>query len=292
MRFVDYMLEHLPADLSAERQFHLLSLVFGVTFLFVVVIHQFMPSAQSWWDIIVHALIVATTYLASFGLLAAVLFYLNNGAGVNTLRVWQVWAFSFIGYNLGFFAYVPFGDNPRLVMHQDIESVSSLEHYLRLIPVWALITYVFVEVYQKQSYQNALLQLRRINQSLKTRAPLEEKGSTGKLLDFTTPRKPLILSTTDLSHISVDDHYCYLYHRRDDGCTWAKSDVGIPLKEVLEQLPDNFIQVHRSHVVNTDFIDTVGREGRNYFVCMKDGSQIPVSRGKRDEILPLLEQSL
>ncbi|MDZ7685946.1 MAG: LytTR family DNA-binding domain-containing protein [Gammaproteobacteria bacterium] len=292
MRVIDYFTDSLPGDLSIERQFRLLVTIFGITFLSVIVVHQFLPTTQSWWNIIVHALIVSATCLASFGVLAAVLFAVSRNldfAAARVWHVWHVWLFSFVAYNVGYFSYLPLGENPRLAMHGSADPASSLEHYARLVPLWLLITYLFIETYLKQGFQDELEQLKRINARLGDRHE-PEAAPCAATLDFTSPRKPLVLGSNAISHISVDDHYCYIFHRDDKG-EWTKSDVNLPLKTILDTLPAGFLQVHRSHVVNPDFIETIERDGRNCLLTMRDGNRIPISRSKRGDVLPRLESA-
>lgn len=55
------------------------------------------------------------------------------------------------------------------------------------------------------------------------------------------------------------------------------------LKDVEENLVgSSFFRIHNSHLINTDFINKFYKGDGGYLV-MDDGSQIPISRNKRDE---------
>lgn len=86
------------------------------------------------------------------------------------------------------------------------------------------------------------------------------------------------LKTNKISHVSVEGHYCrfYLY---DNGVI-DQIYAHIPLKRVIEQLPsDRFIQIHRSHVINTSYISDFYRKGRAYWIVLIDNPDpLPVSR--------------
>ena len=282
MQFTDYWLETLSGDLDADRQFRLLSMVFVLTAAAVVVVHLFVPEPQSWHEILIHALIVASVYLCSFGLLAFLLYRIHQRPTRFRLRIWQVWLFSFAAFTLGFFGF-SFFDDSRVMMHQELADGSVFPHYLRLLPIWLVITWVFIENYHRQSLQDELRQIGDINAALDKRSRAERKVS---LIDFTTPRRPLKLNPADISHVSVDDHYCYVYHRTANG-EWRKSDVGEPLKSVAERLPD-LIQVHRSHLVNPEYVVHVDRSERNYSLKLENGDQLPVSRARRSDVLARL----
>lgn len=49
-----------------------------------------------------------------------------------------------------------------------------------------------------------------------------------------------------------------------------------------------FLRVHRSHIVNLEMVESYYR-GDSY-LQMKEGSKVPVARGKRDELLELLRE--
>lgn len=55
------------------------------------------------------------------------------------------------------------------------------------------------------------------------------------------------------------------------------------LKEYVEVLSeqDNFIQVHRSHLINVDYIEKLNRRG---YITMKDSTIIPISRRMKDKV--------
>ena len=52
-------------------------------------------------------------------------------------------------------------------------------------------------------------------------------------------------------------------------------------KRISELLPGNFIQIHRSYLVNMRHVETVERTR----VVLDDGSQLPVSDSRRSELL-------
>jgi DNA-binding LytR/AlgR family response regulator len=51
------------------------------------------------------------------------------------------------------------------------------------------------------------------------------------------------------------------------------------MKELLEELPENFVRVHRSYVVNKLYV-----ESRNSKNCVVQGEVIPISRGFKDQL--------
>ncbi|WP_341201777.1 LytTR family DNA-binding domain-containing protein [Planomicrobium okeanokoites] len=61
------------------------------------------------------------------------------------------------------------------------------------------------------------------------------------------------------------------------------------LKELRHQLPDYFLPVHRSFIVNINYIEGIARDvSSNYVLTMKDGSLLPVSQNYAGSIRELL----
>jgi two-component system LytT family response regulator len=66
--------------------------------------------------------------------------------------------------------------------------------------------------------------------------------------------------------------------------------VSKTLKEFEELLVDyGFIRVHQSHLVNSSHIKSYQKSDGGYII-MIDGSVIPISRTKRNEIIGLIKK--
>lgn len=104
----------------------------------------------------------------------------------------------------------------------------------------------------------------------------------------------IVLSTSDKIHI-VDisriircesDNY-YTNFILNDG---KRILISKTLKENEELLSShNFIRPHKSHLINLDYVKSFNRDEGGY-ILMKDGSKVPVSRRKREQILEILTQ--
>lgn len=102
----------------------------------------------------------------------------------------------------------------------------------------------------------------------------------------------IVLSTSDKIHIievsriircESDNYYTNFF--LNDG---KKILISKTLKENEELLSShNFIRPHKSHLINLDYVKSFNREGGGY-IMMKDGSKVPVSRRKREQILEIL----
>ncbi|MDI2587356.1 LytTR family DNA-binding domain-containing protein [Psychrobacillus sp. NEAU-3TGS] len=55
--------------------------------------------------------------------------------------------------------------------------------------------------------------------------------------------------------------------------------TNIPLKELQQRLPESFLRIHRSYIVNVSFIDSIIRDfSSNLLVLLQDGTELPVSQ--------------
>jgi two-component system, LytTR family, response regulator len=64
------------------------------------------------------------------------------------------------------------------------------------------------------------------------------------------------------------------------------------IKTYEELLPKElFFRTHQSHIVNLKFIKSILREDGGY-ALMKDGSKIPISRRKKEQLISVLKQNL
>jgi tetratricopeptide (TPR) repeat protein len=73
----------------------------------------------------------------------------------------------------------------------------------------------------------------------------------------------------DLMYVKADDHY--LNAVTQDG---KRHFVRGKLKQILSELPPNFVQCQRSYIVNINFIKSVNQG----FITLKNNTEIPVSR--------------
>lgn len=71
-----------------------------------------------------------------------------------------------------------------------------------------------------------------------------------------------------------------------DGETYKTTS---PLKDLQKRLPDNFMRIHRSYIVNISFIDRIIRDfSSNLLVVLTDGTELPVSQSYMAEVRAVL----
>lgn len=280
----------LADRLDRSEQVRLLAGVFVLVAASVLVLHLFLPDRQPVPRLLAHALQIALVYVVWFAILGIGFGALLTRRPASPLRVWHVWLLSAACYVLGFFA-ADFDDPLTFALHRDVQEGNQSRHFLRLVPVWILVTWVFTNAFvsrrRRADIERLAERLAEVNARLTDRlaAPKEPPGD--HRIVFSHGRQQVDLAAADVSHVTVDDHHCYLHRclHTDGGGSAGKIAIGVPLKELQGALPDSFVQVHRSHVVNTAAVDRVERQARRVFLHLRGGSRIPVSRQRLAEVL-------
>ena len=126
MKLANDLATRVPADLGLSDQRRLLVGTFLATGLAVAVVHAFLPgSGRLLGEVIVHALVLATTYTVCVLVVGGLLFLLVQRAKLE-VEAWHLWVVSFLAYNLGYFLDVPLGENSRFALHPDAGPESPL----------------------------------------------------------------------------------------------------------------------------------------------------------------------
>ena len=277
-----YLLAPLVDDLDASQQFRLLRAVFLLTFLSVVVTHLLFPEPQLPMYLGLHAIVIALSYTVAIALLGALLYALHQFFGFKLLLVWQVWLMSFAGFVFGS-TFSPL-DHP-------VESFLNLEdqhgiamHFFRLLPLWLLLTYLFVQAYLTQSLR---AEIDRLSDSNAIPDDVEQNRAAANVV-IEVGRSVLQIDANAIRRVTVEDHYCYVHFKREG--TFEKQAFAAPLKDIAALLPDAFLQVHRSHLINLNHVVRFEKRARAYDVVLDDSSEIPISRHRLGLVLPRLQE--
>lgn len=102
-----------------------------------------------------------------------------------------------------------------------------------------------------------------------------------------------LIAIADISHIQADGHYSliHLAETTDATCTnTSKALHAKNIEKIMQLLPENFIRVHRSYVVNMNKMKQLLIEaGSQYAIKLTNGEEIPVGRTKYQEVKQYLE---
>lgn len=81
------------------------------------------------------------------------------------------------------------------------------------------------------------------------------------------------INTRDIIYIKAMNDYVQLFRRNGDPIL-----THLPMKQMIESLPENFLQIHRSYIVNTDHILEIERQS----IVMPENVRITVGDNFRE----------
>ncbi len=108
---------------------------------------------------------------------------------------------------------------------------------------------------------------------------LQQKDKTYHKLALPTNNGLQFFLPQDIIRCEGMSNYTKFYFSNHHSITTSKT-----IKEYEEILiPHNFMRIHKSHLINSDFVSGYSSESSN--LVMKDGSQVEVSRRRKKEVL-------
>jgi two-component system LytT family response regulator len=109
---------------------------------------------------------------------------------------------------------------------------------------------------------------------------LHAKESRSRSISLPIGNALEIIDSDDIIRCESDNTYTYVFLNSGKKITVAKT-----LKEVDEKLTGlDFVRLHKSHLVNMNYISTFHKEG-NAYVTLKNKEMIPVSRNKKNDFM-------
>ena len=282
----NYLSTRLPLQLNASQHFRLLAMVFALVFASTVVIHLLIQQDRTLPGMLIHATTIGIIYVVGIGLATTLLHILRDAT--EAVRVWHVWIASLAGFILGYY-FLPIDDLLVWLFGANTDDHAGPLQFSQLLPVWFLLTYLFVNPYLNQGLRQELVRLTDVNELLQMR-DLSEAQTDRDVISFESGRTQFTLGADTIRNVVVDDHYCYVHYSHGDA--YAKRDLAMPLRDVQRLLPPVFAQVHRSHIINLEHVVAIRRKDRGLRVILSGEYEVPVSRHRLDQVLPLLRRNL
>lgn len=107
---------------------------------------------------------------------------------------------------------------------------------------------------------------------------------TQSVLTLENRSQNLEIPFDEITHVTVEDHYCRLFHK--NGEQMVSHLVRVPLKRLEGKLPpERFVRIHRSHIVNLQHV--LGWrmvQQQRHLVLDHDIGDLPISRSRFREI--------
>ncbi len=204
-----------------------------------------------------------------------------------------IYGFSFLGF---FFIY-SLGMGFIYIIKQSyygIEKSWFPRYYWRHLPY----AFLFFSVFIYRQYKNSIVD-NLFNRLIKE---LENSSfQTDKTVESNPKETPLELQIDGLtrnilpsqvSHISVDGHYLDIFYQNEGNSEMVS--IRKPLQEILNDLPkDKFVRIHRSHIVNLNFIEKLRKIRRKYTVELSNKKySLPISRNNLPNVLSRIESNI
>jgi len=114
---------------------------------------------------------------------------------------------------------------------------------------------------------------------------LNNKNRSSKI-GLASQHKVDFVETNQIIRCEADNNYTHVFLDNHKKMTISKT-----LKEFEELLSDHgFIRLHQSHLVNSTYIQSYHKNDGGYII-MNDGTTIPISRAKKNEIIALIRKN-
>lgn len=114
--------------------------------------------------------------------------------------------------------------------------------------------------------------------------PGKSFGSNASLISVQSMGRTIYLTPDVITFLEGEGNYTFIYTN-----TGKKYLVSKTLKSLSEQLSGNFVRVHKSYLVNADYV--VERLDEDRLLKLSCGKEVMVSRRKIKEVTFLLDHS-
>ncbi|CAL2101848.1 Transcriptional regulator [Tenacibaculum sp. 190130A14a] len=123
------------------------------------------------------------------------------------------------------------------------------------------------------SFERFLKSVNKVNTTIQKSVVLSEDSKIDKTYIFIKSGHELIkLHYKNITHIEASSDYSEAYMLN------KKTLTSLSLKNWLIKLPSNFVQVHKSFIINIDFIEKVSGN----MIHLTNGKQLPIGRAYKD----------
>lgn len=256
-------------------------LVLLVTVSSTLLVHLFLPAGLGWSQLLVHALHEGLGYCLAFALVDSWMHGLRPG--FRELTVGKTWLLLFVGSQMGFFVLYAVGTLIPWLMPDsgNRAGLATSEIYWRLLPFNLIIIALWIEHLRQVTLWRADTTARQPFQPASSCA----SGTDDRPATLLLGGQDASVALDDLVAVRADENYCHLFVQNGSRVLHR-----VPLKKLLEELPDNFIQTHRSWVVSRDFVEVLNKSGRQGTIKMRAFNEpVPVSRARLDLVRETLK---
>ena len=309
--FKDYLTEFIPLDYFEENIYLNYWTPPIFIFLIILVINNFID------DNFLTALISAGLITMFFGVgnyLSFAFFnhYKNSQSNTETnnkVYTWEIYITAFSGYLIGHLFYGT-GCYYLPILHS--KAVIFDEYWIlfsKTTPIWLIIAILVNSLSKNRYYLRELDLLENINSELELQQNNNYPATNNKtenteqvnneatldlgMITNTNNKTEAVIPLNKIIHITVTEHYCQIFQQKEQQQETNVLEIRSPLKDIKNLLSKDFVQIHRSHVINLNHVSHIDKRARSYEVTLCTGSiTLPVSRHRVPEVFPLLAEKL
>jgi two-component system LytT family response regulator len=131
------------------------------------------------------------------------------------------------------------------------------------------------------------------NQNSDSKQKMEEAGNnslikkTPKRILLNMQGQIMVLGLNDITYLKSSSNYTII--KMSDGSRYTSSKHLKVFSNTIESNPD-FLRIHRSSIVNKNFVKAIFRKGNKITILMKDNEELDVSAKKKELILQELSK--
>ncbi len=280
-----------------ENRMRLYALAIALVAASVPFLHLYMDDQLTPAEMVMHTVSVAFSTTLAIALFELVLWiYLRKSLGRWSVSVGLFWLILLGVFVLSFIIMSVTHDFLPITLdiwNKHIKHDIVAEPW-RILPVILLIGYILFQVIRRYQISQELASLKELNEQFRAmRGGVmlpEEKDQEvqhGAVPHISFPHKggEVDIDTGLITRVEASENYCNIWvaQHNEQGC--HRYMVRITLSDVAKQLPDTlFLRVHRSHIVNFNYVSSLVSQGRNYQLQLTSGDSVPVSRSRIKQI--------
>jgi DNA-binding LytR/AlgR family response regulator len=129
--------------------------------------------------------------------------------------------------------------------------------------------------------------LERLRQAIERFLGAQRTPAAAKYLSYRVGQKNCLLQVSEISHIKACRYLAEVWLPDERRVLLEK-----PLNRLEQILPDDFIRIHRSYIVNLKRVESFQHHGSSrYTIRMKGGQALPLSRDRLRALKKLLQEN-
>ena len=250
----------------------------------VLILHMFIEGSSSPVQLLQHAVVVTGAYVTALIVIDGLwrLWQRHLHRKISRLTVGTAWSLSLLTLLVGYLLLAPMTTSQNFhLLHTGKAMAGGILPLLKFLPIWALITGLLIHRVAAQQHlattaedRTRLLVSPGLSSDERVKPLSELEPRSGLKIPATGNQGDRMIPYRQILYIQVVEHYCNVFVRQP--AATGKYTIHSTLRQFVRQLPaTEFVQCHRSYIVNRNYVIGLRRKGRDYFINL-DGVTVPV----------------